>query len=399
MKPRLGIAKDLFALSTPQGPSGVAVWTLVGAGCWNKIHSIFLTKEGHLPKEFPVLGRQFVGSLRMDNGSADEMLMVIRGSHPFAWFELHGHGGALLCQLHQKIFTKLGFINIQNPHNITNNHFSGLAKHLNRILVKTTTCRGARGVLCQSSGLLAGQFEHLRKACIANAKSVALAIIDSLMTGFQARIHWTEPFRVALMGPPNAGKSSLLNCLAGLDRAIVSPYPGTTRDPVQVLLAIDGWPVELCDTAGFHGTENFLESQGIIRSRRLGQAADLVLWLIDGANALGVYDPPAWLELNPLKVLRLVTKADLQSFHFWQRELENISISVISGIGIDDLKAKIGKLINGELMWDESAPGIFCWELANLFSLARHSVSTDNFAVVAKQMEWWLNACGDDFVQ
>jgi tRNA modification GTPase len=87
----------------------------------------------------------------------------------------------------------------------------------------------------------------------------------------------------ALVGPPNAGKSSLLNALLGCDRAIVSPVPGTTRDVVEGTIALDGVPVRLLDTAGLESPRDAVEAEGIRRSRRAIDESDVVLVVLDGS--------------------------------------------------------------------------------------------------------------------
>ena len=84
-------------------------------------------------------------------------------------------------------------------------------------------------------------------------------------------------------GPPNVGKSSLVNALAGFQRAVVSEVAGTTRDVVTVQLAFDGWPVELTDTAGLRDAEG-LEAEGIERAKKAVDDADLVVWVMDAAD-------------------------------------------------------------------------------------------------------------------
>src|SRR6202047_4887041 len=86
---------------------------------------------------------------------------------------------------------------------------------------------------------------------------------------------------VAIAGPPNAGKSTLLNRLARREAAIVSPHPGTTRDVIEVHLDLDGYPVTLLDTAGIRDSAELVEQEGVRRRRRRAAAADLVLWVID----------------------------------------------------------------------------------------------------------------------
>src|ERR1700722_11582974 len=90
---------------------------------------------------------------------------------------------------------------------------------------------------------------------------------------------------VAIAGPPNAGKSTLLNRLARREAAIVSPYAGTTRDVIEVHLDLDGYPVTLLDTAGIRDSAEPVEREGVRRARERAEASDLVLWGIDGSAA------------------------------------------------------------------------------------------------------------------
>ena len=96
-----------------------------------------------------------------------------------------------------------------------------------------------------------------------------------------------EGVAVAIVGPPNAGKSSLLNALLGFDRAIVSEIPGTTRDAIEEAIVVDGMPVRLIDTAGIRSHADRLEAAGIERSQRALAAAGIALVVIDGSERLG----------------------------------------------------------------------------------------------------------------
>ena len=91
--------------------------------------------------------------------------------------------------------------------------------------------------------------------------------------------------RVVVAGPPNAGKSSLINAIAGQERAIVTDIPGTTRDHIEVPLSLDGVPILLTDTAGLRETDEPVERIGVERARSLVEAADVLLWLGDPADA------------------------------------------------------------------------------------------------------------------
>ncbi len=115
----------------------------------------------------------------------------------------------------------------------------------------------------------------------------------------------TQPWRVAVAGAPNVGKSSLVNAVAGYQRSIVAATPGTTRDVVTTRLALDGWLIELADTAGQRTEAEALEEQGIRRARATAAEADLCLWILDGSA------PPVWPSDPLAAVLYVINKIDL----------------------------------------------------------------------------------------
>jgi tRNA modification GTPase len=111
---------------------------------------------------------------------------------------------------------------------------------------------------------------------------------------------------VAIAGPPNAGKSTLLNRLACREAAIVSPHAGTTRDVIEVHLDLNGCPVTLIDTAGIRETDDPVEQEGVRRARDRAASADLVLWLADDdtdvspSQTIGEGGAPLWLVRNKI---------------------------------------------------------------------------------------------------
>src|SRR6202012_1543153 len=107
---------------------------------------------------------------------------------------------------------------------------------------------------------------------------------------------------VAIAGPPNVGKSTLINQLERREVAIVSPYAGTTRDVIEVQLDLDGYPVTVIDTAGIRETDDPVEQEGVRRARARAEAADLVLWLIDTPDEDPRRDTatPIWIVRNKI---------------------------------------------------------------------------------------------------
>jgi tRNA modification GTPase len=139
---------------------------------------------------------------------------------------------------------------------------------------------------------------------------------------------------VAIAGPPNAGKSSLLNRLARREAAIVTPYPGTTRDVIEVHLDLAGYPVTLLDTAGIRVAEDPVEQEGVRRAAARAAAADLVLWVTDASGP-----GEARFELpsgQPAAVWRVRNKVDLLDSGSQQRPGVHM-VSALTGSGLDQL--------------------------------------------------------------
>ncbi|HRF08107.1 MAG TPA: tRNA uridine-5-carboxymethylaminomethyl(34) synthesis GTPase MnmE [Xanthobacteraceae bacterium] len=147
-----------------------------------------------------------------------------------------------------------------------------------------------------------------------------------------------EGFCVAIAGPPNAGKSTLLNAFAERDVAIVSEIPGTTRDVIEVALDLNGVPVVLVDMAGLRDTGDPVEAEGIRRARARAEAADLVLLLVPPEG------PSICLPTSEhQKLWRISTKADLIDSDSKQSlaEQESLTISAKTGLGIDRLLKRL----------------------------------------------------------
>jgi tRNA modification GTPase len=167
---------------------------------------------------------------------------------------------------------------------------------------------------------------------------------------------------VAIAGPPNAGKSTLLNRLARREAAIVSPYAGTTRDVIEVHLDLDGYPVTLLDTAGIRDSAEPVEQEGVRRARERAAAADLVLWVIDpsvGGLAANGYpenlaDAEIWLVRNKIDLAGNSTCANATELDNYEYKF-TLSISALTGIGMDVLTAALSAYAKTYFAATESA--------------------------------------------
>jgi tRNA modification GTPase len=161
--------------------------------------------------------------------------------------------------------------------------------------------------------------------------------------------------RAAIIGRPNAGKSSLLNQLLGRDRAIVSPVPGTTRDTIEETANIRGLPVVFVDTAGLRDARDEVEAEGIRRSRKTFESAEFVLHVLDVSEAMTTADERHLSELADKKKIIVANKVDLP--RRWENSAlpESIRASIVdvscsTGEGIERLKGAIKELVwSGEI--------------------------------------------------
>ncbi len=157
--------------------------------------------------------------------------------------------------------------------------------------------------------------------------------------------------KVAILGQPNVGKSSLLNAWSRSDRAIVTPLPGTTRDVVESRLVVGGIPVQVLDTAGIRDTEDVVEQIGVARSRAAAQAADLILLTIDAQIGWTEVESALYAQIAPITTILVINKIDLAQTPPNLDLPTGISAIVETAaaidLGIDRLEAAILDIIAG----------------------------------------------------
>jgi tRNA modification GTPase len=212
-------------------------------------------------------------------------------------------------------------------------------------------------------------------SAIAEARNRAVILKDEIAAhlndGHRGEI-LRDGFRVALLGPPNAGKSSLLNALARRDAAIVSAEAGTTRDVIEVRLDLGGLPVIVSDTAGIREASSEIEREGIRRSLAAARDADLVIWLAENPESI----PPLRISRETSLVIR--SKADLPH----ESEFDGLAISATTGAGMDRLIEEIARRAS-QAVGSQSAPAL---------TQARHRQALEN---ALKDIEAFLNGSPD----
>jgi tRNA modification GTPase len=323
--------QTIFALSSGRPPSAIAIVRVSGPQSGQTLTSL----AGELPR--PRLATRVL--LRDADGRPIDESVVL-------WFpgpgsatgedvaEFHVHGGrAVLAALFAAI-SVIPDVRAAEPGEFTRRAFENGKLDLTEAeglddLIHADTDRQRRQALRQLQGLLGDRARDWRQRII-EASAMIEAGIDfadegdvpaELIAPALARIKTlrdeiaevlaaqgkAERLRdglvVAIAGPPNVGKSTLINQLARREVAIVSPHAGTTRDVIEVQLDLDGYPVTVIDTAGIRETDDPVEQEGVRRARARAAEADLVLWLTDGergeeGHAAGT--APVWTVRNKI---------------------------------------------------------------------------------------------------
>jgi len=253
--------------------------------------------------------------------------------------EFHVHGGRAVLAALFAALARLDDVRAAEPGEFTRRAFENGKLDLTEAealddLIRADTDRQRRQALRQLKGLLGDRARDWRARIIeasalieagidfsdegdvpAELIAPALARIRSLLDeihevlaaeGRSERLR--EGLVVAISGPPNVGKSTLINQLARREVAIVSPHAGTTRDVIEVQLDLDGYPVTVIDTAGIRETDDPVEQEGVRRARMRAAEADLVLWMIDTHHEerAPAADAPVWVVRNKIDLVAAV---------------------------------------------------------------------------------------------
>lgn len=366
--------ETIVAVATPLAVGGLAVVRLSGKTALQVADAIFQGHKGQ-PSTYPAMTLH-VGLIHDGEEQLDEALLaVMRAPHSYTCedvVEISCHGGIMSAKrildlairsgarlAHAGEFTKRAFLNgridltqaeatldiimaqTEGAHTAAVAQLEG---HLFRRLQK---------VYDHLSNLLAHVEAHIdfpeeditpetrerMTEHLTDATKFQEALIRTARDGRVLR----EGVRTVIVGPPNVGKSSLLNALLGHERAIVSPTPGTTRDTIEEVAAIEGLPLRLVDTAGIRDATEEVEKEGIARTRKQLESAELVILLLDASQRIGTADRELLALAKEKPLIVALNKKDLgENFErVYVRDLTTCIMSLKTGEGLDALKKLI----------------------------------------------------------
>ena len=376
----------IAAISTPPGIGGIGVIRVSGPATIPIARQVFVRPDG-LPLSRLESHRVYHGFiLDADGERVDEGLLCVM-QQPRSYtredvVEISCHGGVITTQCVLDAVLARG-ARVAEPGEFTRRAFMNGRLDLTQAeavidLIHARTAASHRAALHQLEGALSGHLRDLRdqllevsvhleagidfpeedvdlihQAGLIKRLAAIAAAMSRLLQTFERGRLIREGLVTAIVGRPNVGKSSLLNALTGRDRAIVSPYPGTTRDTIEVELQVDGLLVRVIDTAGIRTTVDAVEVEGVQRARQAAETAQLLIVVLDGSDDLTDDDRAVLAETSAKPRVLIQNKSDLPSrwsHHMLGSEAVTsplIRVSALQGYGLSDLESAIKQQVLG----------------------------------------------------
>ncbi|OGQ99013.1 MAG: tRNA uridine-5-carboxymethylaminomethyl(34) synthesis GTPase MnmE [Deltaproteobacteria bacterium RIFOXYD12_FULL_55_16] len=377
----------IAAIATPPGVGGIGIIRVSGPQSYAILQQFFRAKNP--PSRFVSHKLYFGAIIHPETRQViDEVLAVyMRAPQTYTReevVEIHGHGSYLLLQEILALIVTFPGTRLAEPGEFTKRAFLNGRIDLTQAeavaeLLGAKTKEGASLAVNQLRGGLHEEIWGIRDALLAVRAVMEVAIdfpdeeleiLDAQALTARLTREAQEPLlrllaraeggkiiregvSVVILGRPNVGKSSLLNCLLREERAIVTELPGTTRDTIEECLDIKGVPVRIIDTAGIRETVEAVEEIGIRRARQKLEEADLVLLVMDGAEGLQAEDRALFAVAECKKVVVVVNKIDRApdlNLGLYQEAFPGVpvvAISATSGAGIHHLEEAVYEAATG----------------------------------------------------
>jgi tRNA modification GTPase len=371
----------IAAISTPLGEGGIGIVRLSGKDALPIAGKLFSSPKGKKlnESESHTLTHGFIANPHTGARIDEVLVAVMRAPKTYTRedvVEINCHGGFLSLRKVLELLLKNG-ARLAEPGEFTKRAFLNGRIDLSQAeavmdLIRAKTEESGRVAVEQLSGGLSEKITAYRDS-IASLCAHVEAYIDfpeeeiapsslesivsdiqeikgglvELSNSFEEGRFFREGLKVAIVGRPNVGKSSLLNTLLKRDRAIVTETAGTTRDVLEEYLSIKGLPVRIMDTAGIRETHEMAEREGVLRSLSAIENADIVIAVIDGSAPMNVEDKAVLEKVTEKRSVIAINKSDLPAAQpYLETALrayseDAVNISAKTGSGLDALKDKI----------------------------------------------------------
>jgi len=380
---RLLEEETICAISTPPGRSAIAVIRLSGKMALPIVGAVF---RGSKPLASFKSHTAHFGEIvdPINQQVLDEVLVLLmKAPHSYTGedvVEIQCHGNPGLLQKILALVIAQG-AKIAEPGGFTRRAFVAGRIDLAQAeavmeVIASQSVTHSQWALSQLKGRLSDKIKSLRDAVISVIAQVEASIdfsedelplcgpkvlagrvnglseeVEAMLADYEKGRQIREGLRVTIVGRPNVGKSSLLNLLLQEDRAIVSPFPGTTRDLLEETIHLQGMSIRFVDTAGYRNTANPVEQEGVRRGLKAQEEADLTLLILDGSETLSDEDLRLAERLRDANKIVVLNKADLpqklcpSSIKEQFSEDRCIKLSTLTGLGLDRLREEIGALL------------------------------------------------------
>lgn len=383
----------IAAIATAYGEGGIGIIRISGEQALPILKDVF---EMHGGKSEIVNRRMNYGKIidRDQNQLIDEVLAVyMKGPKTYTTedvVEINCHGSMVSLRKTLALVLRKG-ARLAEPGEFTKRAFLNGRLDLSQAeavidMIQAKTDTGFDVAISQLEGALSNRIESIRKELLDLLVEITVNIdypdedielmtyeklekntvligdmIEKLISTADAGRKIKEGIRVAIVGKPNVGKSSLMNGLLRETRAIVTEIPGTTRDTIEEVVSIRNIPVYLIDTAGIRETSDIVEQMGIQKSKQALNQADFIILILDGSNELTQEDEEIIQQLTDRKLLVLLNKNDLgqkikpQDIKKKFQDASIIETSLVNGEGIEAIEDMIESLVyQGEVTQKES---------------------------------------------
>ncbi len=381
----------IAAISTALGNGGIGIIRMSGDKCFDILDKIFVPKNKS--KKIEGYKMKYGNIISPENKEIIDEVLVSYFFNPKSYTtedmcEINSHGGTVVTKKILELCIENG-ARLAEPGEFSKRAFLNGRIDLSQAeavidLINAKTNKEAKESVKQLTGALANNINNIKKQLMDIMVNIEASIdypeydveevtnltalqiladvnnkLINLENTFDNGKIIKQGIKVAIIGRPNAGKSSLLNLMLREERALVTEIEGTTRDSIEEYINIDGIPIKIIDTAGIRQTSDVIEKLGIDKAKNIAEDADLVIAIFDATKELEKEDEEILSLIKNKKNIILLNKIDKDKNILKENEIikkqKYIEISAKENIGIDNLYKEISNLFNlGEIEADDS---------------------------------------------
>lgn len=361
-------SQTTFTQVTPSGRAAITTIVVRGPNAINVVADFFESASKKILAEVPV-NKILFGKWQAPLTTAEELVVCLRENDVV---EIHCHGGTAASASISACLQSRGCVETSWQQQ-TSNQYGGsvYCQDAWKLVPLTTTLATTQIALRHATGEIDRLLDDVRHKINNGEIAAAADLLKPYLNTFKLGRHIIDPFVVVIAGRPNAGKSSLLNSMTGVDRSIVNQQAGTTRDVLQYKTMIGGWPISFWDTAGIRTDAQALEQLGIAKAEQAVATADLVIWVHDVTE----HWQSQVEQIDDTNYLLVINKTDIQQAE--DDSPEHIAVSAKTGAGIDELSEKIIERLVGDYTDHTSRPMLLTKSMDDSFKQWFDQLSAD----------------------